>query len=72
MERAVSEGRVKFETEAVEDRKWFVEEDVSALREKKYLKMCKAVDRSIADKEEASATRPNRGGVYSGSAGGKN
>ena len=70
--RAVSEERVKFDTEAVEDRKQVVEEAVNSLRERHDLELCKAVDRSIAEKEEAAAACPERGAAYSGSGGGEN
>ena len=68
----VSEARAKFEAESAEDRKRVVEEAVSAVRERHDSELRKAIDRSMAEEEEAAAARPDRGAAYSGSGGGEN
>ena len=65
------EARAKFKAESAEDRKRVVGEAVSDLRERHDSELLEVVDRYIAEKEEASAARPDRGAAYSGSGGGE-
>ena len=70
--RDVYEARAKFKVEAAEDVKWVIDEAIIAVKEWHYWELCKAVDKSILEKEEAAVACLDRVAAQSGSGEGEN